>query len=146
MCVQFHRGRLIDHVLLVVKNLAASRGFYEAVLGTLSVPIEREGDGWFLADELFVREGKPRTGKMHLALQAPNEDIVQDFYEAGLKAGGKKKQAPDYNADIHPYYFSASVADPDGNVIEAVCHGPIQRSADSVTVEPSATALLSRLF
>ncbi|RUZ35288.1 VOC family protein, partial [Mesorhizobium sp. M7A.F.Ca.US.003.02.1.1] len=29
---ELHRGRLIDHIQLVVRNLAASRRFYEAVL------------------------------------------------------------------------------------------------------------------
>jgi catechol 2,3-dioxygenase-like lactoylglutathione lyase family enzyme len=33
------RGRLIDHVQLVVKDLTASRRFYEAVFKVLGVPI-----------------------------------------------------------------------------------------------------------
>lgn len=34
-----HRGRLIDHLQLVVRDLDASHRFYEAVLGTLGVPM-----------------------------------------------------------------------------------------------------------
>jgi catechol 2,3-dioxygenase-like lactoylglutathione lyase family enzyme len=36
-----HRGRLIDHVQLVVKDIAASRCFHEAVMAELGVPGER---------------------------------------------------------------------------------------------------------
>lgn len=32
---ELHRGRLIDHIQLVVQDLPASRVFYEAVLGAL---------------------------------------------------------------------------------------------------------------
>jgi catechol 2,3-dioxygenase-like lactoylglutathione lyase family enzyme len=37
--MELHRGRLIDHIQLVVKDLAASRRFYEAVLEVLGVPV-----------------------------------------------------------------------------------------------------------
>jgi catechol 2,3-dioxygenase-like lactoylglutathione lyase family enzyme len=144
--LKFHRGRLIDHVLIVSKDLDASREFYEAVLGVLGVEIEREGEGWFMADELFVQDGKGRKGKIHLALQAPSEDAVKEFFDVGLDAGGKKKSAPAYDKDIHPYYYSASLTDPDGHIIEVVSHGPITRSADSVVVKPSAMALLNRIL
>ena len=68
------------------------------------------------------------------------------FYEAALDSGGKKKSPPDYDTDVHPYYYVAGVADPDGNFIEAVCHGPVKRSADAVVLRPSATKWLKNLF
>ena len=34
----------------------------------------------------------------------------------------------------HPGYFAAFLLDPDGNNVEAVYHGPGQRSADSVVI------------
>ena len=49
-----HRGRLIDHLQLVVKDLTASERFYRAILATLDVPIGGAGEGYFWADELFV--------------------------------------------------------------------------------------------
>lgn len=144
--MEFYRGRLIDHVLLTVKDIEVSREFYSAVLGVLDIPIEREGADWFLADELFIRQGKRRAGRAHLALQAGSEERVEVFFATALDAGGKKKSAPAYDKDIHPYYYSASVADPDGNILEAVSHGPVSRSTQAVVVQPSAAALLSRLF
>ena len=37
--MELHRGRLIDHVQLVVKDVAASRRFYDAVFQALGVPL-----------------------------------------------------------------------------------------------------------
>ena len=34
---ELHRGRLIDHIVLVVRNLAASKAFYGAVFGALNI-------------------------------------------------------------------------------------------------------------
>jgi len=51
---ELHRGRLIDHLQLVVRDLDASRRFYQAVLDVLGIPIGGAGEGYFWADELFV--------------------------------------------------------------------------------------------
>ncbi len=142
----FHRGRLIDHIVVTVRDLATSRAFYEAVLAELGMEIGREGAGWFLADELLVKQEDRRFGRIRLAFQAPSNDAVDSFYDAGLEAGGRKRQAPDYDTDIHPYYYTAALADPDGNIVEAVCHGPVRRSAASVVLKPSTTQLLKSLL
>jgi extradiol dioxygenase family protein len=42
---EIHRGRLIDHLHLVVRDLAASRRFYGAVLEALGIPIGGGGIG-----------------------------------------------------------------------------------------------------
>jgi catechol 2,3-dioxygenase-like lactoylglutathione lyase family enzyme len=139
--MEFHRGRLIDHVRIVVKDIASSRAFYAAVLPVLGISFDREGKDWFLADELMVIQGKKSGGKMHLALQAKDHETVQRFYDAALAAGARKKSPPG-KGDAHPFYFFATVLDPDGNAIEAVCHGPVTRSVASVVFKPSALALL----
>ena len=36
---QLHRGRLIDHIQLVVDDLAASRRFYETIFKVLGIPV-----------------------------------------------------------------------------------------------------------
>lgn len=51
---ELHRGRLIDHIQLVVRDIDASRRFYEAVLHALDVPLGGVADDYFWADELFV--------------------------------------------------------------------------------------------
>jgi hypothetical protein len=45
------------------------------------------------------------------------------FHEAALAAGGTDDGAPGIREIYHPTYYRAFVLDPDGNNIEAVCHG-----------------------
>src|SRR5688500_13674944 len=92
--MEFYRGRLIDHVHLVVRDLPASRSFYEAVLAVLGIPISSGGEGYFFADELFVSTGEPLTGRVHLAFQAADRAMVDRFHELGLTAGGRDNGAP----------------------------------------------------
>ncbi|WP_027035135.1 VOC family protein [Mesorhizobium ciceri] len=136
---ELHRGRLIDHIQLVVRDLAASRRFYEAVLQALDVPIGGSGADFFWADELFVSTADSRaaqgklTGRHHLAFQARDHAMVDGFYKAGLAAGGTDNGAPG-ERPYHPGYYAAFLLDPDGNNIEAVHHGPHTRSAASVKI------------
>jgi catechol 2,3-dioxygenase-like lactoylglutathione lyase family enzyme len=136
--VNFHLGRLIDHVQLVVADLAASKRFYRAVLQSLGRDLTGEGEGYFFADEIFVSEaeGGP-VSHVHLAFQAPDRVTVQRFHAAALAAGGRNNGAPG-ERHYHPGYYAAFVLDPDGNNVEAVDHGPVQRSAASVVVTPGA--------
>jgi len=128
----WHRGRLIDHVSLVVADFEACKRFYAAVFEVLGVPVN-EGDGYFFADELFVSPGEPLTGRAHIAFQAADRAMVERFYEAALAAGGRDNGAPG-ERNYHPGYYAAFVLDPEGNNIEAVTHGPARRSAPSVVM------------
>ena len=134
---ELHRGRLIDHIQLVVRDLPAARRFYEAVFKSLDIPISGSSDEHFWADELFVSTPESKdalgvvTGRHHLAFQAQNRSMVESFYRAALANGGKDNGAPGERA-YHPGYYAAFVLDPDGNNIEAVHHGEATRSAASV--------------
>lgn len=136
---ELHRGRLIDHIQLVVQDLAASKRFYAAAFGALDIPMGGEGDDYFWADELFVSGKDSRaaqgmlTGRAHLAFQAKSRDAVDRFYRAVLAAGGRDNGAPGIRS-YHPGYYAAFAIDPDGNNVEAVFHGPAQKSAESVKI------------
>jgi len=136
---ELHRGRLIDHLQLVVRDLRASRRFYEAVFDVLGVPLGGEGKDYFWADELFVSTADSEaalgelTGRHHLAFQAKDRAMVEAFHKAALAAGGKENGKPG-ERQYHPGYYAAFVLDPDGNNIEAVYHGPAERSAESVKI------------
>jgi hypothetical protein len=53
--VQYHLGRLIDHVHLRVSDLDASKCFYRAVLASLDLSaLLVDGVDYFYLDELFV--------------------------------------------------------------------------------------------
>lgn len=135
--MQFHLGRLIDHVHLRVADVEASKRFYRAVFAALGLPeVLGEGEGYFHADELWVDKADGPTSRVHLAFQAPNREVVNAFHAAALAAGGRDNGAPGERA-YHPGYYGAFVFDPDGNNIEAVFHGPTIRSAPSVIFSPA---------
>ena len=136
---ELHRGRLIDHIQLVVRDLDASRNFYAVIFDVLGIPMGGSEDSYFWADELFVSTADSPaaagelTGRHHLAFQARDRAMVDAFHTAALTNGGRNHGAPGERA-YHPGYYAAFVLDPDGNNIEAVYHGPAGRSADSVKV------------
>lgn len=136
---QLHRGRLIDHVQLVVEDLPACLRFYQAVLDALEIPMGGIASDYFWADELFVSTTESNaaqgtaTGRHHLAFQAKSPGMVDTFHKAGLLAGGRDNGAPG-ERPYHPGYYAAFLLDPAGNNIEAVYHGPARRSAGSVEI------------
>ncbi len=136
---ELFRGRMIDHIQIVVRDLAKTRKFYDAVFATLKIPLGGEMKDFFWYDEFFVStadsvaaQGKT-TGRVHLAFQASSEDMVRAFYRNGLEAGGISNGEPG-TRPYHPGYYAAFLLDPDGNNIEAVYHGEHQRSADAVKI------------
>ena len=132
--MQFHLGRLIDHLHIRVADVQASKRFFRAVVASLGVPDSIvEGNGFFYADELFVDKADGPVSRVHLAFQAQDQEAVKAFHRAALSAGGRDNGAPG-ERPYHPGYYAAFVFDPDGNNIEAVFHGPSTRSAASVVV------------
>jgi catechol 2,3-dioxygenase-like lactoylglutathione lyase family enzyme len=136
---QLHRGRLIDHIQLVVEDLKASQDFYTAILAVLDIAIVETEHDFFWADELVVSStNSPAalgvlTGRHHLAFQARDRATVDAFHRAALAHGGRDNGAPG-ERPYHPGYYAAFVLDPDGNNIEAVFHGEAKRSAPSVVI------------
>ena len=121
---ELHRDRLIDHIGLVVRNLAAGKAFCGAVFGALNISVAGSDERNFWADELFIGSSDSEelegelTGRHHIAFQA----------HGGRANGGPGERT------YHPGYYAAFVLDPDGNNIEAVFHGESGRSAASVRI------------
>jgi catechol 2,3-dioxygenase-like lactoylglutathione lyase family enzyme len=138
--MELHRGRLIDHIGLVVRDIEASRRFYRSVLAALEIPIGGDAKDDFWADELFVSSTDSQaaagklTGRHHLAFQARDRAMVDAFHAAGLEGGGVDNGKPGERPHYHPGYYAAFLLDPDGNNIEAVFHGEANRSAPSVKI------------
>lgn len=136
---QLHRGRLIDHIQLVVRDLPAAERFYTAIAEVLNIPVGGSGDGFFWIDELVVSTADSEaalgelTGRQHLAFQAQDRAMVDAVYRAALAHGGRDNGAPGLRP-YHPDYYAAFMLDPDGNNIEAVYHGEARRSAPSVHI------------
>ena len=137
--MELHRGRLIDHVQLVVKDITASKRFYKAVFDVLKIPLGGEAEDHIWADELFISNKQSPaaagelTGRVHLAFQGKSREVVDQFHKSALAAGGNDNGAPG-ERPYHPGYYGAFVIDPDGNNIEVVYHGPANYSSESVKV------------
>jgi len=134
--MEFHKGRLLDHVHLTVRDVEASRRFYQAVLAVFGVEIGAAGPDFFFADELFVSRAEGPASHIHFAFQAEDRATVERFHRAALAAGGRDNGAPGERR-YHPGYYAAYALDPDGNNVEAVHHGPTRRTARSVVVTPA---------
>lgn len=124
---------MIDHIVLNVRDVAASKRFYEKALAPLGFGIVME----FPEGVGFGPEGKPvfwigKRGKahtgVHVAFHCEDRATVDAFYAAALEAGGRDNGKPGVREVYHPHYYGAFVFDPDDNNIEAVCHQPV--SAD----------------
>jgi predicted lactoylglutathione lyase len=119
---------MFDHVQIKVEDLAKSRPFYEAVLGTLGYKNVFEIEGVVVGfgtnphDMLEISqsgEDTPLSKSVHVALVAKSKQAVQDFHKAALANGATDNGAPGLR-DYEPGYFAAFVIDPNGHNLEAV--------------------------
>jgi catechol 2,3-dioxygenase-like lactoylglutathione lyase family enzyme len=121
---------VLDHVGISVRDVAASRAFYERALEPLGFSVVMEfpgvpGAGLGLPGRpsFWIRPGVP-SGPLHIAFHAADRARVDAFHAAALAAGGTDNGAPGLRTHYHPTYYGAFVHDPDGNNVEAVCHTP----------------------
>lgn len=121
---------MIDHITLHASDAERSIEFYAQALAPLGyVPKAHHeptigfgvDDGTprsdFYVSPMDDRERRPIP--THIAFRAASEQMVRDFYEAAIAAGGIDNGAPGPRA-YHSGYYAAFVLDPDGNNIEAV--------------------------
>jgi len=121
---------VLDHVGLAVRDIAASRRFYEAALEPLGFSVVVEfgdpptlGIGLPRMPQVWLHEGEP-AAPVHVAFHAHDRASVDAFHAAALAAGGRDNGAPGVRPHYHPSYYAAYALDPDGNNVEAVCHAP----------------------
>jgi catechol 2,3-dioxygenase-like lactoylglutathione lyase family enzyme len=88
---------VIDHVDMVVADLTATRGFYEAALAPLGFHLlHEEGDaigfGTEGNDDFWIRQGPQpeanNTTGAHLAFMAETNEAVDGFFAAATEGGG----------------------------------------------------------
>jgi catechol 2,3-dioxygenase-like lactoylglutathione lyase family enzyme len=121
------RPVFIDHLTLAVRDLEASRRFYEAALSPWGSRVIEYEPGVIAfgpegSEDLVLREGTPTT-TLHIAFAAPDRETVNRFHEAAIAAGGGDNGRPGERPRYHRGYYAAYAIDPDGNNVEAVFHG-----------------------
>ena len=120
---------MIDHVVLPVRDYAASKAFYERALQPLDYAVVLEfenvcGFGARGKPSFWIRGTGEAGASVHVAFTSSERRAVDAFYEAALGAGGGDNGPPGIRALYHEHYYGAYVHDPDGNNVEAVCHTP----------------------
>jgi catechol 2,3-dioxygenase-like lactoylglutathione lyase family enzyme len=119
---------MIDHVSIGVRDVAASKRFYDATLQPLGyrcISDSPESLGYGAeAPALWVSAtGRPvppdtRSG-LHFCFSAPSRKSVDAFHSSGLACGGRDNGRPGLRPDYGAGYYAAYLIDPDGYRIEA---------------------------
>lgn len=119
---------MIHHVSIGVRNLAATRRFYDAVLQPLGYTCLSDSPGslgygreapalWLNVAEQPVPPDE--ASGLHFCYIAPSRKAVDAFHAAGLTAGGHDNGRPGIRSDYGPGYYAAYLVDPEGYRIEA---------------------------
>jgi catechol 2,3-dioxygenase-like lactoylglutathione lyase family enzyme len=124
---------MIDHVGIQCRDIHASARFYDSALGALggrrvmehptpAGPVIGYGTD---APEFWISPHDSGDGfsESHIAFHAASADDVIAFRDAAVGVGAEVLHEPRMWPEYHPGYFGAFVRDPDGNNVEAVCHG-----------------------
>lgn len=121
---------MLDHISIGVRDIKASRRFYDAALKPLGYECLSPGDDslgygrkavqlWLGPTEHPVKADM-RSG-LHFCFVADSRTAVDAFYAAAIKAGAKDNGKPGIRADYTQPYYAAFVIDPDGYRLEAYC-------------------------
>jgi catechol 2,3-dioxygenase-like lactoylglutathione lyase family enzyme len=128
---------MIDHTGVVVSNLELAKAFYRAALAPIGYQLLFElpgvaGDGGEFAGfgvppkpDFWISAGTPNRPPVHVAFRVSERALVDAFYAAAIRAGGRDNGPPGPRPHYHEHYYGAFVLDHDGHNIEVVCHnGP----------------------
>ena len=125
----------LDQVTVTASDFAASLAFYDAALDGLGLVrldelVDEEEDepqveaaAWGTPDgrrAIWLVGGSTATTGLHVRLRADSQSEVETFFQQGSQAGGTPYSAPRRWAVYRRGEFNAILADPDGNLLEAV--------------------------
>jgi catechol 2,3-dioxygenase-like lactoylglutathione lyase family enzyme len=116
---------MIDHLELLTRKMDECVIFYRDVLGPLGYELKVDGRAKGFGDgvtlDFFLLEGEP-SSNVHYAFGAPSRAIVDRVYEVARLAGHALDRAPALAPNIHPNYYAGYLRDPEGHLVEVVCH------------------------
>ncbi len=122
---------MLDHLGIQCADMAASAAFYDAVLAPLEASRLMDfgvaiGYGIAPKPDFWLSEVDSGDGfrESHVAFTAPDRATVRAFFDAAVSAGAEVLHEPRLWPEYHEHYYGGFVRDPDGNNVEAVCHGP----------------------
>jgi len=119
---------MLDHISIGVRDIAATKRFYDAALAPLGYSCLHQSEGglgygakgvmlWIAKAKRPV-QADPESG-LHISFEAPSRKAVDGFHAGALKAGGEDNGKPGLRTDYGPKYYAAFALDPDGYRLEA---------------------------
>jgi catechol 2,3-dioxygenase-like lactoylglutathione lyase family enzyme len=125
---------MFTHVMVVTNNVAASQGFYDAILGTIGIPAgqaDAKGRVWYRTKTGAFGITKPIDGAeaCHanggtIGFPCTSEEQVNAFHAAGVAHGGKSiEDPPGWRQGAAGKIYLAYLRDPFGNKICASYRG-----------------------
>jgi len=121
---------MIDHISIGVRDIAATKRFYDAALAPLGYSCLSESDAslGYGREAVALWIGATKTpvpaddaSGLHICFSAEARRAVDAFHAAALRAGGRDNGRPGVRADYSANYYAAFVVDPEGYRIEAYC-------------------------
>jgi len=124
---------MIDHVSIGVRDIAATKRFYDAALAPLGYSCLSASDAslGYGREAVALWIGATKTpvpaddaSGLHICFSAKDRKAVDTFHAAALHTGGRDNGKPGLRADYGADYYAAFVTDPEGYRIEAYCGRP----------------------
>ena len=116
---------MLDHLELSTRKVAENLAFYKNILEplgyTLAVDGPAKGFGHDGRLDFWIIGGAP-SADVHFAFNALSRQQVHAAFERSDVNGGKKDRPPALAPHIHPGYYAGYARDPDGRLVEFVCH------------------------
>lgn len=118
---------MLDHLEIRTRKIDDCVAFYQTVLAPLGYQLAVDGPtkGFGHDDKLdfWITEGDASID-VHFAFGAPTRGHVRDAFALSHHRGGVPDRAPSLAPHIHANYYAGYARDPDGRLVEFVCHTP----------------------
>ena len=119
------RGRGVDHLWIRVRDVPASKAFYEALAPYAGFGLKTDTPDRVqfvgATGSFSVVAGEPAEN-VHLAFPVTDNTTIDAFHAALTAAGYRDNGPPGERPVYHEGYYGAYVLDPDGNNVELVNH------------------------
>jgi catechol 2,3-dioxygenase-like lactoylglutathione lyase family enzyme len=116
---------MIDHLEIQTHKIHETVQFYLTVLAPLGYRQMADGRAKGFGDgqrlDFFIVEGEP-SRNLHFAFVALERAVVDSIYDVGRQAGFALDRPPALAPEVHPNYYAGYLRDPDGRLVEFVCH------------------------
>jgi catechol 2,3-dioxygenase-like lactoylglutathione lyase family enzyme len=125
---------MFSHIFVGADDIAASKKFYDAVLGAIGVPegkIDPKGRVFYVTSTGTFGISKPIDGKAAthanggtIGFTCDSTEKVKAFHDAGVASGGKSiEDPPGWRDGGSVRFYLAYLRDPSGNKICALHRG-----------------------